>query len=225
MAHRWKVVPLSQNQLLDIRPNDVLNNGHFRKCSTYRGGGGYDQFPIIAERRMGKKYSEQFIVQLFGCNLDCPYCYVTRAGVWGNYVEYTTNQLIDAFISSGQQTFHLMGGAPALYLQYWDEMIRQLLAKCPEAIFHSDLMLTEKLYKMKWIESLQWPNVLCAVNIKGLTKEEYMANTRKDMRMNLFWTNLKLLCSNNINFYLTFTNISDANYIDFWRICKEQFGG
>jgi hypothetical protein len=44
---KWKVVPLSPGQLLDVRPEDILNDGHFRRCNTYRGGGGYDQFPRL----------------------------------------------------------------------------------------------------------------------------------------------------------------------------------
>ena len=108
--HKWKVVPLSLNQLRDVRKEDVLEDGIFRKCDTYRGGGGYDQFPIICEKRLGERRHHQFVVQLFGCNLDCPYCYVTREGVWGEPIQITTEQLVQAFQRSVQEVFHLMGG-------------------------------------------------------------------------------------------------------------------
>ena len=46
----WKVVPICDYQKLDVRPEDLLDSGDFRKCETYRGGGGYDQFPKICKK-------------------------------------------------------------------------------------------------------------------------------------------------------------------------------
>ena len=146
MQYKWKVVPIQGRQLLDVRQEDLF--GDFRLCETYRGGGGYDQFPKIYKKRTSSaieesELSKQFVVQLYGCPLDCPYCYVTRDGVFGHYVEYTTEELIDAFVASGTRVFHLMGGAPGLYLEHWWRIVDQL----PEyAVFHSDLLLVEKDY-------------------------------------------------------------------------------
>jgi hypothetical protein len=66
---KWKVVPISKYQQLDVNHLVLLDGGAFRKCNTYKGGGGYDQFPAICERRLGKRLHQQFIVQLYGCNL------------------------------------------------------------------------------------------------------------------------------------------------------------
>ena len=112
----WKVVPICEAQKLDVRQADLLNHGHFRKCDTRRGGGGYDQFPSICHRRYGRELSHQFVVQLYGCPLRCHYCYVTLSGIWGRWEPYTTEQLMMAFLDSGQEVLHLMGGAPAIYL-------------------------------------------------------------------------------------------------------------
>ncbi len=62
---QWKVVPISKGQKKDVRKEDLLEGEHFRKCSTYRGGGGYDKFPEYCEKILGVRHSEQFIVQLF----------------------------------------------------------------------------------------------------------------------------------------------------------------
>lgn len=221
---RWKVVPLSSGQLLDVRPEDILEDGHFRKCSAYRGGGGYDQFPYICEKRLGERLSEQFIVQLFGCNLDCPYCYVTRAGVWGQSVSKTTKELVDAFVRSDQEIFHLMGGAPALYIQHWPKLIAQLLERCPEAVFHSDLMLTEKTYPRETLQQISPLNTLFAVDIKGLDQEEHMRNTRKPFLEDRFWENLVRIEEAELNYYFTFTNISEDNQSKFWTDCSKIFG-
>ena len=118
--HKWPVVPLCKNQLKDVRPEDVLNNGLYRKCDIYRGGGGYDQFNKIWEKRKGYRISpKQFVVQLAGCPLHCPYCYVTPDGINGKVVFKTTDEILTDYKDSNLQVFHLMGGAPALYLSHW----------------------------------------------------------------------------------------------------------
>ncbi len=214
----WKVVPLSQAQLLDVNPDDVLEGGLYRKCDTYRGGGGYDQFPAICERMLGRQdMSRQFVVQLFGCNLDCPYCYVTRAGVWGPPVQTTTDELLEAFERSGQDVFHLMGGAPAIHLAKWPELVTRFEQLFPHNVFHSDMLLTERSYKAREVAALATvSNLLVAVDVKGVTPEEHFANTRKPSRRGLFWKNMVLLAGFDVPFYVTFTNVSRENVGRFW---------
>jgi uncharacterized Fe-S cluster-containing radical SAM superfamily protein len=215
-VHQWKVVPISENQKLDVRPDDLLNNGHFRKCSTYRGGGGYDKFPEICYMWYSKRYSEQFVVQLYGCHLDCYYCYVTRAGVWGKPVLYSTDELINAFLDSEQQIFHLMGGAPALQIEYWPELIKALSIKAPDAVFHSDLLLTEFDYSEDVLaEIAEQNNVLLAISIKGIIPEEHLVNTRKSLDEDLLQRNLMRVLNSHIPCYLTFTAISEECKIYF----------
>lgn len=215
----FKVVPLSAGQLLDVRGEDILNEGLFRSCDSYRGGGGYDKFPEIAYNLLGRRYHKQFIVQLYGCSLDCPYCYVTRAGVWSSYKNLSARELAtyfeNAYESHGTTVFHLMGGAPALYLKQWPDLLYELERLRFNWIFHSDFMLTEGRYSqlvLKYLASNL--NCLFAVNIKGVTDEEYIGNTRKHPRWSLFWSNLDALIYNAVPFYITFTGISDPE--PFW---------
>ena len=204
----WKVVPICDFQKLDVRPGDLLNGGLYRKCETYRGGGGYDQFPAIAEKRLGVRAHTQFIAQLYGCPLDCPYCYVTRTGVWSTPVERTTQELVESYIASGQEVFHLMGGAPAIYLDQWPELIGALPT---DAVFHSDFMLTEQEYSDKALKDIYTyqkfgRKCLFAVDVKGVTPEDYERNTRKPFKLRMFYDNLKKLIDHKINFYITYTN-------------------
>lgn len=111
---KWKVCPIQGRQLKDVRKEDLF--GDFRFCNTYRGGGGYDKFPKIAKKRgftCRGDMSTQFVVQLYGCNLCCPYCYVTKDGIWGSYELYTSEQLLGAYgrayIARQPGVFHLMG--------------------------------------------------------------------------------------------------------------------
>lgn len=223
MQHKWPVVPISDFQKLDVRPEDLLANGHFRKCETYRGGGGYDQFPTISEKRLGVRAHQQFIAQLYGCNLDCPYCYVTRSGVWGAPVSYTTEGLVDAYMGSGQEVFHLMGGAPAIYLNQWPELLNGLQGT--GAIFHSDLLLTERPYDEGVLRDItSFKNHLLAVDIKGVTAEDYERNTRKKFKAELFWDNFAAVLDSGVNFYMTFTNPDLRHYDSFIEEIYHRFG-
>lgn len=214
----WKVVPISDRQKKDVRPEDLLVGGDFRTCETYRGGGGYDQFPAIAEKRLGTRAHKQFIVQLYGCNLECPYCYVTPDGIWGKWKPYTTQELVDAFMDSGQEVFHLMGGAPAIYLSEWPEIIRAL----PEwAIFHSDLLLTERYYNYDEIDNIRGDRCLFAVGVKGTSQDDYLRNTGRKLNHNQWLRNLDRLVRQDVPFYMTFTN-PDMTHMDEFRKAIER---
>jgi len=207
----WRVVPVCEYQKLDVHPEDLLNGGDFRKCDTYRGGGGYDQFPAIYERRFGKLVHHQFVTQLYACSLDCPYCYVTRSGVFGKWKPYTTDSLVYAFEDSKQEIFHLMGGAPALYLNHWPALMDRL----PEsAVFTSDFLLIERTYDPSVLNQIAGHNhALIAVDIKGVTPEDFRRNTRRTLNEPLFWKNLDALVTACVPFYLTFT-APDPNHYD-----------
>lgn len=225
----WKVVPISDNQKLDVRPEDLLNDGLYRKCNTYRGGGGYDQFPVIAARRFGippsaSPFNLQFIVQLFACTLDCPYCYVTRAGVWGKYVEKTDAELIDAFLQSGQRVFHLMGGAPGIYLKQWAQLAFLLGQFDQKAIFHSDLLLNEGVYSVDALRNLanNSDRHLIAIDVKGTTDEEWLRNTRRPAIWDLFWENFRRVQNSGIKAYVTFTGVDPKTLPAFWERAEKE---
>lgn len=201
--YKWKVVPLCEEQLKDVRNEDILDNGNMRKCNTYRGGGGYDQFPNILKKRLNIELEnyEQLIIQLYGCNLSCPYCYVTKNGIFNKYIEYETNNLIKILNQNNLNIFHLMGGAPAIYIDYWNLIIDNLDNK----IFHSDLLLSESEYKIDTLNKINKLNCLYAVNIKGTDEKNYFENTLTKYNEKLIFKNFENLLKTNVNFYITFT--------------------
>lgn len=220
--HRWKVVPLSYGQRKDVREEDLIQDGLYRYCDTYRGGGGYDRFPAKAVEHFGglpNEYRVQFIAQLQGCNLDCPYCYVTRAGVWGAATKRTTRHLVHDFVVAGYaKVFHLMGGAPALQMKHWPELLRELKARAPDAVFHSDLMLSESRYDEDLLKYLAtFTRGLYAINIKGLTPEEWELNTRKDFKDYTFWENWRRVQASGLRTYVTITGCDMSNMDTFLR--------
>ena len=206
LMNKWKVCPIQGRQLKDVRIEDRFED--FRICNTYRGGGGYDQFPKIANRRGLRWYGDigtQFVVQLYGCHLNCSYCYVTADGIWGYNVPYTSEELVTAyhraFLRYRPAVFHLMGGAPALYHKDWYTII-DILPR--GTIFHSDLLLTEKNYDQTALMLAARSNALYAVNIKG-TPETHRKNTGRILNEERFWNNLDKVVNSGINFYITVT--------------------
>lgn len=199
-----------------------MNNGLYRKCNIYKGGGGYDKFADIYNKRKKNDIdlSVQFVVQLYGCTLDCPYCYVTRDGVLGNYCSISTKQLVKDFMNSGLNVFHLMGGAPAIYIENWIDILRHIDT---DYVFHSDLLLVEKEYDTNTLKELaQYKNSLYAVSVKGSTKEEFKNNTRTEFNQELFWKNLENLVRYNIDFYITYTGMSEQSIDRFKQELKER---
>ena len=189
---KWPVVSLCDAQLLDVRPEDIIEDGLYRTCNTYRGGGGYDEFNEIYGNRFDNTPDQtQFVVQLKGCPLKCPYCYVTDQGINGKATFTSSKDIINSYQNCGYQVFHLMGGAPALYLEHWKDIAYDKQID----IFHSDFILVEKPYKMEWVTDLPG---LHAVSIK----EPYIYTP---VQLGLLWRNLSLLVRSNTNFYITFT--------------------
>lgn len=226
--YKWKVCPIQGRQLKDVREEDIF--GDFRICNTYRGGGGYDQFPRIAKRRgltedVIGDVGKQFVVQLYGCPLACPYCYVTKDGVFGKYKEYTSSQLSAAYFKAWQEedvgVFHLMGGAPALYHRHWEELLDVL---DPNTLFHSDLMLVEGSYDLDALRHSNRGNTLYAVNIKGVNAEDHFRNTGRKLDEKQFWFNLYCVIDSNINFYLTFTNPNREHLLPFMDRLAARYG-
>lgn len=187
---KWPVVPICEAQRKDVRPEDLLADGLFRKCDTYRGGGGYDQFNKIYKKRYGAYINPvQFVVQLKGCPLKCPYCYVTKAGINNEHVLLTTKELLKAYDDTGLDVFHLMGGAPAIYLEFWKQLANKV------KVFHSDFLLVEHEYSRSSLENLPG---LYAVSIK----ESYIYRSKQ---IDLLFKNLDLLVESDVNWYFTFT--------------------
>lgn len=216
MGFKWKVVPLCDKQLRDVNPSDILYGGLYRKCNIYKGGGGYDRFEEILCNRYGYErgiYNEQFVVQLQGCPLRCPYCYVTKDGVFGKPQLIDTDVLIGEFKETGLKVFHLMGGAPAMYISWWDKILKRLP---DDVIFHSDFLCVEGEYQYTDLYHIgKFKNALYAVSVKGCDCDEFKKNTQRHLDEYLFFRNLEHLYNFSIPFYVTFTGMEQES-VDKW---------
>lgn len=228
---KWCVVPLCEKQLRDVNQEDILNGGLYRKCKTYKAGGGYDRFEEIYKRRTCStgSFKEQFVVQLHGCPLRCPYCYVTVDGIHGDYVHVETSKLVTDFNASDTEVFHLMGGAPALYLNQWEELIEAVTKlgyeTGREIPFHSDFLCVEGFYDIKVLSQIAaYDNTLFAVSVKGANAEEFKRNTGVTFLETMFWNNLEKLTISGVNFYITYTGMSKESIEEFEDSLSKHFG-
>lgn len=207
--YKWNIVPLCEAQKRDVNPNDIIQDGLYRRCNIYKGGGGYDKFSDIYKTRKNitdKDFNMQFVVQLQGCPLRCPYCYVTPDGIFGESVEVSTEKLVSDFMETGLDVFHLMGGAPALYINYWEEILERIPSNIP---FHSDLLLVEGEYDEEVLKRLaKYDNSLYALSIKGSNAGELKENTGIEFPVERFWRNFEKVVRCKIPFYVTFTGMS-----------------
>lgn len=213
----WPVSYLCERQLRDVHPEDVLNKGRYRRCDTYRGGGGYDRFPALWKQRYGdsERLHDQFVVQLQGCPLRCPYCYVTEDGVNGRTVGVSTEILVRDFKESGCGVFHLMGGAPALYIEHWPTLIRALNG----IVFHSDLLLLEKKYSVDLLNEITDAGPgLYAVSVKGWPEKNFKEMTGCELDRSLLEANVEALAASRLPYYVTFTGMSSACVADFMTV-------
>lgn len=220
---KWPVVPLCEKQLRDVNPKDILCDGLYRKCNTYKGGGGYDKFTSIYSKRFGLQTDlfDQFVVQVKGCPLKCTYCYVTDEGINGNAKLVDTDTIMCDFYPTHCRVFHLMGGAPALYVEHWPEILNALNQ---QYVFHSDLLLVEKEYTKEVIDEIaRFPNSLHAVSIKGADKEEFYKNTQTELNEELFWNNLYILVESKLQYYFTFTGMSPESIERFKDTVNSRF--
>lgn len=222
---KWPVMKLCERQLRDINPSDVLNGGLFRRCDTHKGGGAYDQFPEIYRKRFPGEMpvNEQFVAQLRGCPFNCAYCCVTRDGVQdGDCVMVTTEFMVDQFRASGLPVFHLMGGAPDIYLNMWPELLQNL--EGTGAVFHSDFLLAERLYDDDVLDMVsEYPYQLHAVSIKG-TPATLQRNTGAQPSIAAMLNNFEKLVSNRIPFYVTFTSMSKSEETWWRELLAYEFG-
>lgn len=183
----WPVVPVCDLQKRDVKPDDLLADGLYRKCNPITAGGGYDYFAKTIN------CAEQFVVQLYGCPLSCAYCYVTKDGIWGQPTMVSTKALLKAYSDSGCGVFHLMGGAPAIYLEYWRELYLELGEE-----FHSDFLLVEGDYNIGTLSAVRGTH---AVSLKNPLE---VGNYNLELALKNRWA----LEASGINHYYTITGDS-----------------
>lgn len=120
---------------------------------------------------------------------------MTEEGIHGVPTHVSSKTIIDAYKKTGVEVFHLMGGAPAYYINHWPELINDV------DIFHSDMLLVEQHYDGSVLKDIRMG--LYAVSIKS--PEIYT-----EAQINMLFKNLEKVVSSGIDFYLTITGEDTA---------------
>ena len=234
------VMPIGNIQKTDIRDEHML--GYFRVCASYKDEERIEQgdkFPIFASELFGKApsyWNYHLIVQLQGCPLKCPYCYVDDDGIYGLKPNYLTpkqligkvKEIIDT--DSRLHVFHLMGGAPALYIDKWLEIIDCMYEKdLSNTIFHSDIILVEPDLRSDFFKHLReiknTKNHLIALCLKGISEDNFEDNAGIDGRVfNDCINNLYKILSTDINYYITLINPDVQKLPDFLDGLSRMWG-
>lgn len=229
----FPIVPICEKQLRDVREEDrVFVNGVplARTCCIDKAGGGYDQFRDIFLARFGIDTGpDHFIAQLYGCTQECPWCYVTVDGVWGEAVWLKAREVVSLVhyinekrrvtgtIHAAQpqiKVLHLMGGAPALHLNSWPAMYHETLKA--DLVFHSGFLLDEGLYNTHVLEILAgmgkeyWERYAVYNNIPCNAGQLHVVSFKPGAPLSrLQLANLKALHASGLPFYITFIGMRE----------------
>ena len=194
-------VPISKigpRQLVDVQNSTGLThyNDYYRLCTVVKDADAFDIRHDPSPFRMAKlfggnwrNYNQHFIVQAAGCPLHCPYCYVdnlkrdrmiTAQELVSDFIEFQEEVRIIHKITV--QVLHFMGGAPALYPDFWPEIRKELDREGQgDVVLFSDVVFVENLYtgKRPW-EYLFLHDFLLAGCLKGVNHQNFRENTHTD---------------------------------------------
>ena len=227
-------------QKVDIERSSgvVLFDDFARICTVVKKRRSYDFRGDFAPYRMAvmfggswKSYNHHFIVQVAGCRLRCPYCYVDNLKTDCNF---NADDLVEKFISFKAMArqklrvdvnvFHFMGGMPGKYPEFWLEL-RESLDKhgLKKVILFSDVVLLEdhffKNSPWNYLYNLQLHHFVLTGCLKGTNPKNFKENTGFD----LFEESLVELdhYSRRHQFYLTLIGFEQKDLSFLWKIIPE----
>ncbi len=196
------MIPISKIgpvQLRDVENSTglVYHDEYYRLCEVVKSDKAFDNRGDCSPYRMAslfggdwRDYNYHFIVQVAGCPLSCPYCYVDNfkidlqisiAALVNDFVEF--REMIRSLYSIDVRVFHLMGGAPAVYAECWPEIRHALDALGQEdVILFSDVVFVENRYfgKQPW-DYLGLDMFVLTGCLKGVNDKNFYLNTGRDM--------------------------------------------
>jgi sulfatase maturation enzyme AslB (radical SAM superfamily) len=229
MINKVQISKIGKIQKIDIEKSTGIKyyNDIARVCTIIKDDGAYDNRNDRSPYRMAelfggnwKDYNNHFIIQVAGCPLKCWYCYIDNLK---KDIEMSAQEMVDMFIEFRKDikqkfnvdlnVFHFMGGAPAIYCEFWP-ILRETLDKnnLKNIILFSDVIFVETyFYNVKPWNYMDLDNFIVVGCLKGTNKKNFKENTGKDL-----YSEALSELSNYIkfeNFYLTLINY-DKNHLD-----------
>jgi len=157
---RVPIAKIGEVQKQDIE-NDrgkgvVCYDNYARVCTVYtdtrRDIG--DRSPYRMAEMFGgswQDYNNHFVIQLAGCPLDCSYCYVDNLEADIHFSAISIVELYKAIrydvfkeYKVSLKVLHVMGGAPAIYCEFWPELRAELDAQgLDDVVIFSNVIFVE----------------------------------------------------------------------------------
>ena len=162
-------------------------------------------------------YNHHFVIQLSGCLLDCPYCYVDNLEKDTSFSAISMVELYKAIRREALTNFgvsikvlHVMGGAPAVYCEFWPELREELDSQgYDNVVIFSNVILVEAIAGVEpWLH-MNLPRFIVEGCLKGTNRENFKQNTNRDLFV-LAKLSLKEYLPLE-NFYLTLLNHDEAD--------------
>lgn len=183
-----KIGPL---QKVDIEKSGRPHDDYARVCRVINSKNWHgDLAPCRMATLLGKNnwrlFDTHFVVQVAGCPLKCSYCYVDNLKP-NKY--FTAGALVKLFAQYKEKTpklnvFHLMGGCPARYPDFWQELRENLDdANLEQTILFSDVIFLEHYFygvePWKYLQTIN--NFFLVGCLKGTTKNNFLVNTGTEL--------------------------------------------
>lgn len=189
------IAKIGEVQKIDIKRSSglVFHDDIGRICTVVKSKNIFDDRGDKAPYRMAElfggnwqDYNNHFIVQAAGCPLRCPYCYVDNLK---SNLLMTADELVEKFIEFKKKAepkfgkklrvFHFMGGAPAIYCDFWSELREALDEKrLKDTVLSSDVILVENyFYKVKPWKYMDTHYFILTGCLKGTNKQNFIENT------------------------------------------------
>lgn len=214
----------------------VCYDEYARICTTNTGSRRDigDRSPYRMARLFGgmwQDYNNQYVIQVAGCPLDCPYCYVdnleenahwTVASIVNNFLAFS--QMAVDFFHEPLNVLHLMGGAPAIYCSFWPKLRAEMDSRgLGNVVLFTNVILVEwRLRNVQPWDFMNLHNFIVEGCLKGTNRENFVQNTGHDLFDDAI-IELRRYAPLT-NFYLTLINYDEAGLpavyerIDFQRV-------
>ncbi len=232
------IAKIGKTQKIDVEKSSgiVFHDNIARICTVVKDKEAHDDRGDKSPYRMAEifggdwqDYDNHFIVQVAGCPLNCPYCYVDNLKA---DLSMNADELVDKFIEFKKKVepkfniklkvFHFMGGAPAIHCEFWKELRDSLDKKgLKDTVLFSDVILVENRFlKNKPWEFLNLHHFILTGCLKGTSKENFIKNTGSD----LFQESLKELDNylSAKNFYLTLIGFDEKDLSKIYKIIPKD---
>lgn len=199
---RVPISKIGELQKIDIEADRdkggvVCYDNYARVCTVFTGtrrdiG---DRSPFRMAEMFGgswQDYNHHFVIQLAGCPLDCPYCYVDNLGEDTHFSEISLVELYKTIrfealtkFKAHVKVLHVMGGAPAVYCEFWPKLRMELDALGPygeDVIIFSNVILVENwVYGVEPWRYMNIENFIVEGCLKGTNRRNFMDNTGHDL--------------------------------------------